>query len=126
MGGLLVVGGCIDTYQGLIEAVRASLPQVEHKHFTRHLYANFQRKWVGLHYKRLFWSAAVSTIEQDSTSKMKEIRQSDLEFTFILWREIQAHGVKHSSRKIHVVPPLRMGYQRALRESIAIPTTTLI
>ncbi|GJY41933.1 hypothetical protein Tco_0429203 [Tanacetum coccineum] len=65
---------CIDTYQGLIEAMRAWLPQDEHRHYTRQLYANFKRKWVGLHYKRLFWSAAVSTIEQDFTNKMKEIR----------------------------------------------------
>ncbi|GKB08200.1 hypothetical protein Tco_0836484 [Tanacetum coccineum] len=29
------VKGCIDTYQGLIEAMRAWLPQDEHRHYTR-------------------------------------------------------------------------------------------
>ena len=65
--------------QGLIEAVKTWLPQAEHRHCTRHLYANFKRKWNGLEYRRLFWGAASSTIEQNFNNKMNEIKQLDEE-----------------------------------------------
>ncbi|GKF91976.1 hypothetical protein Tco_0275677, partial [Tanacetum coccineum] len=29
---------------------------------TRHIYANFKKKWSGLQYKRLFWKAAASSM----------------------------------------------------------------
>ncbi|GJR17926.1 hypothetical protein Tco_0966453 [Tanacetum coccineum] len=82
------LGRCADSHKGLIEAVRTWLPQAEHRHCTRHMYANFKRKWSGLHYKRLFWGAATSTIEQGFVNKMKEIRQLDEEaFKYLMERD---------------------------------------
>ncbi|GJY43331.1 hypothetical protein Tco_0431544 [Tanacetum coccineum] len=72
----------------LIDVARTWLPQAEHKHCARHLYANFKKKWSGLHYKILFLGAATSTIEQDFISKMREIRALDEEASaFLMERE---------------------------------------
>ncbi|GKC06245.1 hypothetical protein Tco_0997855 [Tanacetum coccineum] len=77
-----------DSHKGLIEAVRTWLPQAEHRHCTRHIYVNFKRKWSGLIYKRLFWGAAASTIEQDFTRYMEQIRQLDPEaYRYLMERE---------------------------------------
>nr|GEX54920.1 hypothetical protein [Tanacetum cinerariifolium] len=77
-----------DSHKVLIEAVRTWLPQAEHRHFTRHIYANFKRRWSGLIYKRLFWGAAASTIEQDFTRYMEQIRQLDPEaYRYLMERE---------------------------------------
>ncbi|GKA20262.1 hypothetical protein Tco_0700251 [Tanacetum coccineum] len=73
-GELLTAIGRDANNQIFSQAVKTWLPQAEHRHCARHLYANFKKKWTGLHYKRLFWGAATSTIEQDFTSKMREIR----------------------------------------------------
>ncbi|GJX77662.1 hypothetical protein Tco_0324473 [Tanacetum coccineum] len=72
--GLTII---LDSHKGLIEAMKIWLPQAEHRHYTHHVYANFKKKWTRLHYKRLFWGAATSTLEQDFTSKMREIRALD-------------------------------------------------
>ncbi|GKC61046.1 hypothetical protein Tco_1088644, partial [Tanacetum coccineum] len=44
--------------KGLIDAVNDWLPEAEHKKCTRHIYANFKKKFSGLQYQRLFWVAA--------------------------------------------------------------------
>ncbi|GJS89380.1 zinc finger, CCHC-type containing protein [Tanacetum coccineum] len=53
------------------------LPDSEHKQCTRHIYANFKRKWSGLQYKRLFWGAAACTVEQQFLQKMEQIKELD-------------------------------------------------
>lgn len=74
--------------QGLIESVRTWLRQAEHRHCTRHLYANFKRKWSGLEYKSLFWGAATSTIEQAFTRRINAIKDLDAEaFQYLIKRE---------------------------------------
>ncbi|GJY15940.1 ribonuclease H-like domain-containing protein [Tanacetum coccineum] len=47
-----------DSHKGLIDAVNDWLPEAEHKKCTRHIYANFKKKFSGLQYQRLFWAAA--------------------------------------------------------------------
>lgn len=65
--------------QGLINAVGSWLPEAEHRQCTRHIYANFKRKWTGLQYKRLFWAAAASTMEQQFLHIMEQIKSLDVE-----------------------------------------------
>ncbi|GJW73748.1 hypothetical protein Tco_0133118 [Tanacetum coccineum] len=77
-----------DAHKGLEEAVKTWLPQAEHRHCTRHLYANFKKKWSGVHYKRMFWAAASSTVEQEFLSKMEDIRRFDPEaHAYLMKRE---------------------------------------
>ncbi|GKC76179.1 hypothetical protein Tco_1126953, partial [Tanacetum coccineum] len=93
--------GVAEGDKGLIEAMKIWLPQAEHRHYTHHVYANFKKKWTRLHYKRLFWGAATSTLEQDFTSKMREIRALDE----------GAYGVRLISKQLQVALLLRMEYQ---------------
>ncbi|GKB56351.1 hypothetical protein Tco_0912537, partial [Tanacetum coccineum] len=77
-----------DAHKGLEEAVKTWLPQAEHRHCTRHIYANFKKKWSGVHYKRMFWAAASSTVEQEFLSKMEDIRRFDPEaHAYLMKRE---------------------------------------
>ncbi|KAD6119144.1 hypothetical protein E3N88_10415 [Mikania micrantha] len=46
----------------------------EHRQCTRHIYANFKKKFHGLHFKNLFWAAANSTTKQFFEDKMKELK----------------------------------------------------
>ena len=63
--------------QGLIDAVSLWLPDAEHRQCTRHIYANFKKKWSGLQYKRLFWTAAACTIKEQFDHIMEQIKKLD-------------------------------------------------
>ncbi|GJT51646.1 60S ribosomal protein L34 [Tanacetum coccineum] len=64
---------------GLMESVKNLLPHAEHRQCARHIYANFKKKWNGLHFKSLFWLAATTTIQHTFYSKMNLIGNIDPE-----------------------------------------------
>ncbi|GJV26449.1 F-box domain containing protein [Tanacetum coccineum] len=64
-----------DSHKGLIDAVNDWLPEAEHRKCTRHIYANFKKKYSGLQYQRLFWAAASCTLEQQFVQIMDQIKQ---------------------------------------------------
>ncbi|GJR61831.1 calcium/proton exchanger [Tanacetum coccineum] len=64
-----------DSHKGLIDAVNDWLPEAEHRKCTRHIYANFKKKYSGLQYQRLFWAAASCTLEQQFVQIMDPIKQ---------------------------------------------------
>ncbi|GJX77241.1 RNA-directed DNA polymerase, eukaryota, reverse transcriptase zinc-binding domain protein [Tanacetum coccineum] len=57
-----------------IEAVKDIVPYAEHRQCTRHIYANFKKKFCGIQFRNLFWAAAYSTTEQHFEDKMKELK----------------------------------------------------
>ncbi|GJZ71863.1 zinc finger, PMZ-type containing protein [Tanacetum coccineum] len=73
-GGVIILS---DGHKGLIEVVSGILPDSEHRQCTRHIYANFKRKWSGLQYKRLFYGATSCIIKQQFLKKMKQIKELD-------------------------------------------------
>ncbi|GJT81006.1 hypothetical protein Tco_1055348 [Tanacetum coccineum] len=64
---------------GLMEAVKNLLPYAEHRQCARHIYANFKKKWNGLHFKSLFWGAATSNVQHNFYTKMNLIGNIDPE-----------------------------------------------
>ncbi|GJR15859.1 hypothetical protein Tco_0798511 [Tanacetum coccineum] len=77
-----------DGHKGLIEAVKTWLHEAEHRHCNKHIYANFKKKWTGVLYKRLFWAAASSTVEQNFLNHMDEIKRLDPEaYAYLMGRE---------------------------------------
>ncbi|GKA77452.1 hypothetical protein Tco_0783913, partial [Tanacetum coccineum] len=68
-----------DGHKGLMESVKNLLPHAEHRQCARHIYANFKKKWNGLHFKSLFWLAATTTIQHTFYSKMNLIGNIDPE-----------------------------------------------
>lgn len=62
-----------------MEAIRRMLPHAEHRQCARHIYANFKKKWNGLHFKSLFWGAASTTIQHVFYNKMNLIGNIDPE-----------------------------------------------
>ncbi|GKA60182.1 MAK10-like protein [Tanacetum coccineum] len=62
--------------QGLLDVVHDCLPQAEHRKCTRHVYANFKKKYR-LQYQRLFWAATSCTLQQQFELIMDKIRQID-------------------------------------------------
>ncbi|GJS05332.1 hypothetical protein Tco_0321840 [Tanacetum coccineum] len=73
--GLTIIS---DAHKGLIEVVVSWFPNAEHRQCTRHIYANFKRKLSGLQYKRLFWIAVATSVEQVFMQKIKEIKLLDV------------------------------------------------
>ncbi|GKA20861.1 copia LTR rider [Tanacetum coccineum] len=44
----------LDSHKGLLDAVSELLPQAEHRKCTRHIYANFKKKFSGVQFQKLF------------------------------------------------------------------------
>ncbi|GKB52397.1 hypothetical protein Tco_0903150, partial [Tanacetum coccineum] len=59
---------------GILEVVKDIVPYAEHRQCTRHIYANFKKKFRGIQFRNLFWAAAYSTTEQHFEDKMKELK----------------------------------------------------
>ncbi|KAL7587026.1 hypothetical protein Lser_V15G35954 [Lactuca serriola] len=47
-----------DQHKGLVEAVKERVPAAEHRQCARHICANFQKRFKGKIFKKLFWRAA--------------------------------------------------------------------
>ncbi|WOL00776.1 hypothetical protein Cni_G09489 [Canna indica] len=69
--GLTIIS---DQQKGLQNAVRAFMPNAEHRNCARHLYANWKKKHVGYALKNLFWKAAKSTTEAQFNEHMYEMK----------------------------------------------------
>ncbi|KAD5960286.1 hypothetical protein E3N88_11758 [Mikania micrantha] len=63
-----------DQHKGIIEAVKDVFPYAEHRQCTRHIYANFKKKFCGLQFKNLFWTAANSTTKEQFEEIMKDLK----------------------------------------------------
>ncbi|GJR62900.1 calcium/proton exchanger [Tanacetum coccineum] len=66
-----------DGHKGLLEAVKIWLLDAEHRQCTRHIYANFKKKWSGLQFKRLFWKSAARSLNEQFLEVMEEIKALD-------------------------------------------------
>nr|GEV95767.1 hypothetical protein CTI12_AA098400 [Tanacetum cinerariifolium] len=62
---------------GLLDVVNDWLPEAEHRKHTRHVYANFKKKYSRLQYQRLFWAATSCTLEQQFELIIDHMRQID-------------------------------------------------
>lgn len=60
--------------QGLTKAMDLLFPDVEHKFYIRHYYANFQKEHKGKELKDLMWGAASAYILLEFQQKMRELR----------------------------------------------------
>ncbi|WOL01290.1 hypothetical protein Cni_G10006 [Canna indica] len=67
---------CFLKTEGLQNAVRAFMPNVEHRNCARHLYANWKKKHGGYALKNLFWKAAKSTTEANFNVQMYQMKQN--------------------------------------------------
>ncbi|GJY20378.1 hypothetical protein Tco_0392944 [Tanacetum coccineum] len=65
--------------KGLLDVVGDWLPNAEHRKCTRHVYANFKKKYNGLQLQRLFWGATSSTVEELFYAKMDDLKYINLE-----------------------------------------------
>lgn len=64
----------ISCIQGMLDVVADWLPNVEHRKCTRHVYANFKKKYSGLQLQSLFWRSASSTMEQQFYARMDDLK----------------------------------------------------
>ncbi|XP_076943572.1 uncharacterized protein LOC143613850 [Bidens hawaiensis] len=65
-----------DQHKGIIEAIKDVFSNAEHRQCTRHIYANFIKKFRGLQSKNLFWKAANSTSKEWFERHMEELKTS--------------------------------------------------
>nr|GEX16555.1 hypothetical protein [Tanacetum cinerariifolium] len=76
---------------GLIDAINDWLPEAKHYKCTRHIYANFKKKYSGLQYQRLFWAAASCTLEQQFLQIMDQIKLLDANaYDYLIQRNLNS------------------------------------
>lgn len=63
--------------QGLLEAVKEVVPNVEHRQCARHIYENFRKVYSGVEFRNLFWKAAKASYPQEFERIMNEIKASN-------------------------------------------------
>nr|GEX11462.1 hypothetical protein CTI12_AA176900 [Tanacetum cinerariifolium] len=59
----------------LLEGVTELLPNAEHRKCTRHLFANFKKKFSGVQLQCLFWNVPSTTVEQLYILKMEKLKR---------------------------------------------------
>ncbi|GKC77209.1 hypothetical protein Tco_1127983 [Tanacetum coccineum] len=69
--GLTIIS---DSHKGLLEGVNELLPNAEHRKCTRHLFANYKKKYSEVQLQCHFWNDASTTVEQLFYSKMEELK----------------------------------------------------
>ncbi|GKD60795.1 hypothetical protein Tco_1298304 [Tanacetum coccineum] len=76
---------------GLLDAVGDWLPNAEHRKCTRHVYANFRKKYSGLQLQRLFWGTTSSTVEELFYAKMDDLKYINLEaYEYLVARNLNS------------------------------------
>ncbi|XP_076918785.1 uncharacterized protein LOC143579330 [Bidens hawaiensis] len=99
-----------DQHKGIIEAVKDVFPCAEHRQCTRHIYANFIKKFRGLQSKNLFWAVAKSTSKQWFEMHMEELKTSSKDFwvdnvgTMKLFQEIREQTCTCRSWRLLGIP----------------------
>ena len=74
--GLTIIS---DHQKGLLQASQEVMPHAEHRQCARHIYANFRKKYSGMHYRNLFWKASKATYLAAFDDAMIEIKAINLE-----------------------------------------------
>ncbi|XP_010554999.1 PREDICTED: uncharacterized protein LOC104824602 [Tarenaya hassleriana] len=64
-----------DKQKGLVNAVENELPHAEHRMCTRHIFANFKKKFKDLELKLLFWKAAKCYLVREFEGYALDIRR---------------------------------------------------
>ncbi|GJT24459.1 cellulose synthase [Tanacetum coccineum] len=68
-----------DRHKRLIQAVRRVVPRVEHRLCARHIYANFNKVYPGVLFRKLFWQASKASYHQKFKNRMEEIKTASAE-----------------------------------------------
>ncbi|XP_056691513.1 uncharacterized protein [Spinacia oleracea] len=66
-----------DEHQGILNAVAQELPEAEHRHCARHIFANWHKNFKGDEMKLLFWKCAKAYNEADYDDAIEEMEQVD-------------------------------------------------
>src|SRR5688572_3641457 len=61
--------------QSILRAVQLELPDAEHRHCARHLYANWNKTFKGEEMKLLFWRCAKAYNEADFSEAIEEMEK---------------------------------------------------
>ncbi|GJS30381.1 hypothetical protein Tco_0491001 [Tanacetum coccineum] len=77
-----------DGHKSLHEAVRDWLPNSKHGKCTKHIYANFKKKFSGIQLQKLFLHAASCIVPQLFYSKMEEMKKINSEaYDYLIGRD---------------------------------------
>ncbi|GJV26022.1 hypothetical protein Tco_1378717 [Tanacetum coccineum] len=77
----------LDSHKGLLDPVSDWLPNAEHRKCTRHVFANFKKKFSGVQLQKLFWQATGTTMESIFYNNMDQIKAITPEaYTYLVER----------------------------------------
>ncbi|GJZ84570.1 pentatricopeptide repeat-containing protein [Tanacetum coccineum] len=109
-----------DGHKGLHDAVRDWLPNSEHRKCTRHIYANFKKKFSGIQLQKLLWHAASCTVPQLFYSKMEEMKQINSEaYDYLIGRDPNSWSRAFFNLSVKCLA-FENGYVRAIIKVVAM------
>ncbi|CAI9304183.1 unnamed protein product [Lactuca saligna] len=66
-----------DGHKGLLQAVKERCPEAEHRQCARHILANFNKRFTGQQYIKLFWRAVRASTVEKFRGVMENIKSID-------------------------------------------------
>ncbi|CAI9287259.1 unnamed protein product [Lactuca saligna] len=66
-----------DGHKGLLQAVKEKCPEAEHRQCARHILANFNKRFTGQQYIKLFWRAVRASTVEKFRGVMENIKSID-------------------------------------------------
>jgi len=119
-----------DKQKGLINAVADLLPQAEHRHCARHVYANWKKVYGDYCHESYFWAIAYSATEGDYSYNMDALRSYDPDACDDLLKTdpttwCRAFFSTHSSCE-DVSNNLSESFNRTIREARKLPVVNML
>jgi len=119
-----------DKQKGLINAVADLLPQAEHRHCARHIYANWKKVYGDYCHESYFWAIAYSATEGDYSYNMDAMRSYDPDACDDLLKTdpttwCRAFFSTHSSCE-DVSNNLSESFNRTIREARKLPVVNML
>ncbi|XP_021756075.1 uncharacterized protein LOC110721234 [Chenopodium quinoa] len=72
--GVVIVS---DEHQSILRGVEVILPNAEHRHYARHIYANWHKSFKGNELKLKFWSCAKAYSRADYEEALEKLTKAD-------------------------------------------------
>ncbi|CAI9293669.1 unnamed protein product [Lactuca saligna] len=108
-------------HKGLLEAVKERVHAAEHTQCTRHICANFMKKFKGQQFSKIFWYVVASTTQAKFEQRMNQIKKIEpLAYDHLMERDPKTWS-KAFFRTVGNIMHMKMVYLRVLTHSLELP-----
>ncbi|XP_023766431.1 uncharacterized protein LOC111914954 [Lactuca sativa] len=102
-----------DGHKGLLQAVKEICPEAEHRQCARHIVANFNKRFIGQEYMKLFWRAVRASTVEKFIGVMEKIKSIDTHaYDYLIDKDPTTWSKAFFFKKEEIVMQWRMGSVR--------------